>query len=325
MSVRVSVIIPAYNAERVIPDAIASIVAQAGGYDLEILVADDRSTDATREVVARLAELHPQIVLLDNAGTKGPAGGRNTCLKRATGEYIAFLDADDVWLPNHLERGVSFLERRRDFDVAFFNFDIVDFETKEAVGDWFSARKTISRFTAEPVEDGFFQVRDDLHEALLGEGFFHLQAAIIRRNRIDGLLFNEAYRWAEDRLFAIRLFRDHGLKCAFNREKTGLYYRQQGSLTDAASCNNLAMLATQIQVFEECRRYEGLSDNAARIIDAQLRNRHLLSAYYNRLEGRMAVAARHVFQSCRHGVAPGQFLELAKIVIKTPASFFAGK
>jgi hypothetical protein len=325
MTVKVSVVMPAYNAEKVIPDAIASILAQTGDYDLEILVADDRSTDGTRETVARLAQRHPQIVLLENTGAKGPGGGRNTCLKRATGEYIAFLDADDVWLPTHLERGVSFLEKRRDFDMAFFNFDIVDYQTKEVKGDWFSTRKGISNFRTEPIEDGFFQVLDDLHEALLGEGFFHLQAALMRRRSVNGSLFNEAYRWAEDRLFAIHLFRDLGLKCAFSREKTGVYYRQSGSLTDPAAGKALAMLSTQIKVFEECRQYDGLTGNAAGIIHSQLRDRHLLSAYYHRQEGQMVAAVLQVFKSCRYGVSMEQVLELAKILIKTPMRILAGK
>jgi glycosyltransferase involved in cell wall biosynthesis len=323
MSVKVSVIIPAYNAEEVIPDAIASILAQDGGFELEILVADDRSTDATRQVVAGLAERHPQIVLLENTGAKGPGGGRNTCLKRATGNYIAFLDADDVWLPNHLESGVSFLEKHREFDIAFFNFDIVDFETKEVVGDWFSSREAISRFKTEPVEDDFFQVEDDLHEALLGECFIHVQSTIIRRSSIGDLLFNEAYRWGEDRMFAIRLFRDYGLKCAFSDRRTALYYRHQGSLTDYSEANTLAMIDTQIRLYEECGRYGKLSENAVKIINEKLLTRHLLAAYFNREQGRMASAVRHVLQSCRYGLRPGQLLELAKILVKTPLKLIA--
>ena len=309
---------PAYNAEKMIPDAIASILAQTGDFDLEILIADDRSTDATREVVARLSALHPQIVLLENTGAKGPGGGRNTCLKRAAGDYVAFLDADDVWLPNHLESGVSFLEKRRDFDIAFFNFDIVDLETKEVVGDWFSTRQSISRFETEPIEDGFFRARDDLYEALLGECFIHVQSTIIRKSSIGGLLFNEAYRWGEDRLFAIRLFRDYGLECAFSSRRTAVYYRHQGSLTDRSASNALKMVETQIRLYEECNRYERLTDKAAGIIREKLLTRHLLAAYQNRRQGHMGRAARHVLQSSKYGLRVGQFLELGKILVKMP-------
>ena len=325
MTIKVSVVMPAYNAEKVIPDAIASILAQTGDYDLEILVADDRSTDGTRETVARLAQRHPQIVPLENTGAKGPGGGRNTCLKRATGEYIAFLDADDVWLPTHLESGVSFLEKRRDFDMAFFNFDIVDYQTKEVMGDWFSTRKAISNFRTEPIEDGFFQVQDDLHEALLGECFLHVQSTILRKSSIGGLLFDEAYRWGEDLMFAIRIFRDYGLKCAFSDRKTVLYYRCQGSLTDHSGANSQPMVDDLIRLYEECRRYEKLTDKAAGIIDEKLLTRHLLAAYYSRKQGQMRRAVRHVFQSCRYGLQVGQFLELGKILAHTLKSLMAGR
>jgi glycosyltransferase involved in cell wall biosynthesis len=325
MTVKVSVIIPAYNAEKTIPDAIASILAQAGGYVLEILVADDGSTDATREVVAGLADRHPQIVLLENSGTKGPGGARNTCLKHAAGDYVAFLDADDVWLPNHLQSGVGFLERHRDFDIAFFNFDIVDYETKAVAGDWFSTRESFGGFEAEPVEDGFFQVSDDLHEALLRESFIHVQSIVIRRSGLNGLLFNEAYRWGEDLMFAIRLFRDLGLRCAFSERKTVLYYRRSGSLTDYTMPNTLGMIETQILLYEECRRFEPLSEKAAKIINEKLLTRHLLAAYCNREQGRMGRAVRHVLRSFRYGLETGQFLELGKILVRTPGKWTAAR
>jgi glycosyltransferase involved in cell wall biosynthesis len=96
---RVSVIIPAYNAARFLPQAIDSVLAQTFG-DVELLVVDDGSTDETPAVVARYDD--PRVRYLRHARNRGLPAARNTGIRHARGELIAFLDADDYWLPEKL-------------------------------------------------------------------------------------------------------------------------------------------------------------------------------------------------------------------------------
>jgi glycosyltransferase involved in cell wall biosynthesis len=98
----VSVVIPAYNAADTIAAAIQSVSAQRH-VDLECLIVDDGSTDGTLEVVRSAVADDPRyrVLVQHNAG---PAAARNTALRAATGEWVAFLDADDVWLPAKLEQ-----------------------------------------------------------------------------------------------------------------------------------------------------------------------------------------------------------------------------
>ncbi|MBN1816723.1 MAG: glycosyltransferase family 2 protein [Sedimentisphaerales bacterium] len=93
-----SVVIPAYNAGRYLPRAIDSVLAQVRQAD-EILVVDDGSTDNTHEVVAPYRD-RIRYIRQDNAGA---SVARNTGIREATGDWIAFLDADDELLPNHLQ------------------------------------------------------------------------------------------------------------------------------------------------------------------------------------------------------------------------------
>lgn len=93
-----SVIIPAWNAARWIPEAVASVRRQAVVPD-EILVVDDASSDGTAQVAARLG---PDIGVLRHSTNRGPAAARNTGIQACRGEWISFLDADDVWPPNKL-------------------------------------------------------------------------------------------------------------------------------------------------------------------------------------------------------------------------------
>lgn len=92
----VSVIIPTYNAARFLPEALAS-VRQQQIKPLEIIVVDDGSTDDTAALVRR----EPDIVYLHQTN-QGPSAARNAGINRARGELLAFIDADDLWTPDHL-------------------------------------------------------------------------------------------------------------------------------------------------------------------------------------------------------------------------------
>ena len=105
----VSVITPAYNAAAFIGDAIRSVQAQSF-QEWEMIVVDDCSGDGTGAVVERFASEDPRIRLIRRAENGGSAASRNIALKAATGRYIAFLDADDLWLPEKLERQLYFMQ-----------------------------------------------------------------------------------------------------------------------------------------------------------------------------------------------------------------------
>ena len=96
----VSVVVPAYNASRTIPATVASIETQTVR-PLEILVVDDGSTDDTAEVARSIGAPDLRVITQANAGH---AAARNTGITEARGRYVAFLDADDLWLPDKLER-----------------------------------------------------------------------------------------------------------------------------------------------------------------------------------------------------------------------------
>lgn len=101
----VSVIIPTHNRADVLPRAIESALAQTY-QNVEIMVVDDRSTDDTAAVLNRYHTVH----VLRNRRTRGASGARNTGIKEATGELIAFLDSDDAWLPDKLTAQVRRLK-----------------------------------------------------------------------------------------------------------------------------------------------------------------------------------------------------------------------
>lgn len=105
----VSIITPSYNAARFIDQTVDSVLQQTYP-DWELLIVDDCSRDHTREILARLAGRDARIRPVFQEKNGGPAAARNAGLSRAQGRYIAFLDADDLWLPRKLERQLAFMQ-----------------------------------------------------------------------------------------------------------------------------------------------------------------------------------------------------------------------
>lgn len=103
----VSIITPAYKAAAVIGATIQSVLDQTYG-DWEMLITEDCGPDETRATVRDWAARDKRIVLLEPAENAGPAGARNVSLARARGRWLAFLDADDLWLPEKLSHQLEF-------------------------------------------------------------------------------------------------------------------------------------------------------------------------------------------------------------------------
>lgn len=109
----VSVVIPAFNAAAYIQDAVETVLAQSYR-PLEIIIVDDGSTDDTVERVARYAD---QVVLLRQSN-RGPGAARNLGVSRATGQIIAFLDADDLWPAERLKNMVELMLRHPEAGIV---------------------------------------------------------------------------------------------------------------------------------------------------------------------------------------------------------------
>jgi teichuronic acid biosynthesis glycosyltransferase TuaG len=102
----VSIITPAFKAASHIEETIRSVIAQSH-QDWELLIADDCSPDDTREIVSRWAGIDSRVRLISLERNGGPAAARNAALAEASGRWVAFLDSDDVWLPDKLRTCIN--------------------------------------------------------------------------------------------------------------------------------------------------------------------------------------------------------------------------
>ncbi len=118
----ISVIIPVYNGENTIQETIQSVLNQTFD-DFELIVIDDGSTDSTLKVIQSIPDSRIRVFSYPNAGL---ATSRNRGLEKATGEYIAFLDADDLWTPDKLEAQLKALQENPKAAVAYSWTDMID-------------------------------------------------------------------------------------------------------------------------------------------------------------------------------------------------------
>ena len=131
MNPKVSIIIPTYNRANLLSRAIKSVLNQTFK-DFELIIVDDGSTDNTRQVVEGFQKRDPRIKYIWQENFGGPAKPINAGLKVAQGEYIAFIESDDEWLPEKLERQLEIFQNSKKEDLGFVgcNVLIVNEKTK---------------------------------------------------------------------------------------------------------------------------------------------------------------------------------------------------
>lgn len=133
----VSIITPNYNGQKFIKEAINSVLSQT--YEnWEMLIVDDGSTDSSTPIVKSYTKTDKRIKLLKTdllnfpKLNRGPAAARNTAIKKASGHYIAFLDSDDLWHPEKLEKQIDFM-KKNEIAFSYTWYEIIN-ENGEKVG-----------------------------------------------------------------------------------------------------------------------------------------------------------------------------------------------
>lgn len=185
MSGKVSVIIPAYNAEKYLAEAIKSVLTQSYR-EVECIVVDDGSTDRTAEI----ANGFGQQIRYTHQRNAERSTARNTGLALATGEFISFLDADDILAREKLSEQVAFLDIHGDCDVVYSRAHY--FREDNGVRRYLS----VKRVTPE----------GDILPALVYGNFITIQAPLIRRKAIDQAGgFDPSLSRYEDWEFLLRL------------------------------------------------------------------------------------------------------------------------
>lgn len=123
---KLSVIVPAFKVSAYIYECVLSLLSQQTNFAFEVLVCDDASPDNTRNVLRYLEPAFPNLKVLENESNLGLVGTMSRLLAEANGEYIAYLDGDDLALPGKLQQQVDYLDRNSDCSLVYHESDMFD-------------------------------------------------------------------------------------------------------------------------------------------------------------------------------------------------------
>ncbi len=124
----VSVIMPCYNMASYVSDSIKSVIAQTYPH-WELLIVDDASTDETVNIIKSYAQADSRIKFAIKKQNSGISDTRNQCIQMAQGQFLAFLDADDIWHPEKLEKQLSFM-LAKNIGFTYSTYDWIDEDGK---------------------------------------------------------------------------------------------------------------------------------------------------------------------------------------------------
>jgi glycosyltransferase involved in cell wall biosynthesis len=218
----VSVVIPAYNVGAHIGEAIDSVLSQDHP-QLEVIVVDDGSKDDTAEVVATR---YPQLTLIRKENG-GAASARNAGIRAARGEFVAFLDADDIWLPGKLRAQVDYFRAHPDVAMNCTGFA----QWVSDVDGRFPDPLTIVPDQAAVAADAIDrELSGWIYHKLLLRTFVWTTTVMMRRSLIDRIgLYDESFRLGQDYEYFLRASREtevHRLSRPY-----ALYRQHAGSAT----------------------------------------------------------------------------------------------
>lgn len=189
MSPRVSVVIPAYNAARFLPDAIESLRRQTRAVH-QIIVVDDGSKDDTAQVVAGLG----RDVTYVHQANAGVSAARNRGMREATGEIVAFLDADDRWVPEKVEKQLAVFERNPQVGLVGTDRCDVDANGRVLLDSLFrkqGMRDELVELDGRPMADAFSR--------LIRVNFLPTSSVMVSKRVLDEVGgFDTTIRYGED-------------------------------------------------------------------------------------------------------------------------------
>ena len=246
--IKVSIIIPAYNTAKYIRETLDSVFAQTFR-NFETIVINDGSPD-TDELERALAPFRGRIVYLKQEN-RGLAGARNTGIRQARGEYLAFLDSDDCWLPDFLASQLKLFEETPSLDVVYCD--------AQHFGDPALAGKTCMEMSPSngPVT----------LESLIREQCVPVASCTVARRQlvVDAGLFDEKFRRCEDYDLWLRILYRRG-HIGYQRKVLGRYRTRPGSLSQ----DGIKMSETLLAVCEKAARTMTLSVETRALLQRQM-------------------------------------------------------
>jgi glycosyltransferase involved in cell wall biosynthesis len=284
----VSVIVPAYNTAEFIGETLESVFQQTF-QDFEVIVINDGSPDTTK--LERVLERFQDQILYLKQENRGLSGARNTGIREARGEYLAFLDSDDSWYPRYLEKQIEYLKQNPSLDAVYCD--------SRCFGDIRFARQTFMQLCPSngPVT---------LESLITGRCHVCVSCTIARHKTvIETGLFDERLRSVEDWDLWIRILHRGG-SMTYQRGVLGRRRVRPGALSN----DSLKMLASLAQVLRNLDATLNFSVPTRALLLSRLR---LTEAHLELEQGKASLALGRLDQAQRYLQAANNFYRSKKI------------
>ncbi len=239
---KVSVVIPVYNSYKYIEETLDSVLSQTYT-DFEVIVVDDGSKDKTTSIVKQYQVKHPEKVILIQKENGGPASARNMGIKAAHGEFIAFNDSDDLWLPLKLEKQMEHFNSGPQIGLVYSKYtsfkDDKELRTKPEKGHsgWIFAK-------------------------LLSKSIVQASTMIVRRKCLDAVgTFDESFSLADEYDMSLRIAKK--FQCHFIDQSLTRYRVHDTN----ASKNNLLFDKENLKIYKKIYHNDtDLSNNEKKLL-----------------------------------------------------------
>jgi glycosyltransferase involved in cell wall biosynthesis len=304
MKTKVSIIIPTYNSAKYLPEAIESVLNQTYK-DYEIIIVDDGSTDNTKQVLDEYLlskgfeieennDNHCYYTLTAGPYTlikyfyqenKGPGAARNKGIEEAKGEYIAFLDSDDLWLPEKLEKQMKLFEEE---DFALVYCDMSHSVQGEIIYKSYLKERNYH-----------FAGSGDVYKGLLRENFIFTPAVVVKKEVFDTVgLFDESLKICEDYEMWLRIAKEY--RIGFIDEPLVIRRRYRTNITE----NKFLYINSSVMLFRNLLKSNQHTRETKKIIEKELGKRYFGLGYFYWDKGDLQLARRYFLKTmcCRENI-----------------------
>lgn len=284
---KISIIIPTYNSSRYITDAVISILQQTYK-NLEIIIIDDGSRDNTKDILSPYFEKsNVQYIYQKNLG---PSSARNTGIKAAKGEFIAFLDSDDVLLPESLAQRIFFMEKYTDVSFVFGDFYVENPKAHIIDTPFLRGKNMLSKVLSaiERQDDAYYIFNSLYKEIAIRENLFPSTCSVMIKRRCfeEVGYFDLSLRAGEDTKMWLKLISKY--RVGYIDEPQFIYKRYRSTL----SCDTERYCTDYIKYFTEMLNEEFCNDNTKGAKIKQKICEHYFMLGYYFLQNRLTKKAR---------------------------------
>lgn len=291
----VSVIIPAYNAESYLSCAMDSVLSQTID-GIEIIIIDDGSSDGTKKIISQYRERYPKQIRDFYQENAGAASARNKGFEEAKGRYIAFLDADDVWLPKKLEKQIALLDKKPGAGFVYCDNDFVD-----------SMGNVLTNYIRK-----IKLIRGDILPDLFLDFFLITSGVVMRKECAESIEnFNENLKVSEDYEYFLRLAEK--FECDVLEEKLFKRTVRADSLSRQNPTLDATMDARILSNFVQKRpRFYRLNKSR---VETRLADAYFTIAYHFLENGKNRLALTNFIASLRYKISRRTLRNIALCIL----------